>query len=54
MWFCYRYVAVTNNKSVHLWYAPGRYQDFAPFHIYRKFPGQYDDARCIDWSDDSQ
>lgn len=52
--FRYRYVAVTHGKSIHLWHAPGRYVDFAPFHLYRRYPSLYDDARCIDWSDDSQ
>ncbi|XP_011404778.1 PREDICTED: periodic tryptophan protein 2 homolog [Amphimedon queenslandica] len=49
-----KYVAVTHGKSLQLWHAPGRYVDFAPFHLYRKYPPMYDDTRCIDWSDDSR
>ena len=50
----FRYIAVTHEKKVQVWNAPGRHREFAPFNLYKQFPGQYDDAKCIDWSDDSR
>ena len=49
-----RYFAVTHGRRVQLWDAPGHSQDFAPFSLYGTLPGQYDDALCLDWSDDSK
>ena len=51
---CFRYFAVTHGRRVQLWHAPGHSQDFAPFSLYQTLPGQYDDALCLDWSDDSK
>ena len=45
---------MTHGKSLQLWHAPGRYVDFAPFHLYINYPPMYDDTRCIDWSNDSR
>ena len=50
----FRYFAVTHGRRVQLWHAPGHSQDFAPFSLYQTLPGQYDDALCLDWSDDSK
>ena len=49
-----RLFAVTHGKRVQLWRAPGARKDFAPFVLFREFPGQYDDAMCIGWSADSR
>lgn len=49
-----RFIAVTHEKIVQVWRAPGTHREFAPFELYRKFPAQYDSSKCIDWSDDSR
>ena len=49
-----RLFAVTHKQKVQLWRRPGMSKDFAPFVLFREFPGQYDDAMCIGWSDDSR
>ena len=49
-----RLFAVTHAKKVQLWRTPGTSKDFAPFVLFREFPGQYDDAMCIGWSADSR
>ena len=49
-----RYFAVTHGRRVQMWNAPGHSVDFAPFSLYQTLPGQYDDALCLDWSDDSK
>ena len=49
-----RYFAITHGRCVQVWHAPGHSKEFAPFSLYRSFPGQYDDTLCIDWSEDSR
>jgi len=49
-----RYFAVTHGRGVQVWNAPGHFRDFAPFCLYRSYPGQYDDTTCIEWSEDSR
>lgn len=49
-----RLFAVTHGKKVQLWRTPGTSKEFAPFALFREFPGQYDDAMCIGWSADSR
>lgn len=49
-----RLFAVTHGRRVQLWRTPGTSKDFAPFVLFREYPGQYDDAVCIGWSTDSR
>lgn len=51
---CGRFFAVTHNKQVHVWCTPGRHKTFAPFVLYRRYTGHYDDVTCIEWSHDSR
>ena len=49
-----RFFAVTHGRRIQVWHAPGHTPNFAPFSLYRSYPGQYDDTTCIDWSHDSK
>eukprot|EP00729_Bicosta_minor_P012335 gene12335-30732_t len=51
---CGKYFAVTHGKQVHVWQTPMSTREFAPFVLYRKYTGHYDDVLTVDWSDDSQ
>ncbi|RKP12721.1 WD40 repeat-like protein [Piptocephalis cylindrospora] len=49
-----RYLAVTHEKIIEIWHAPGFNREFAPFVLYRKYTGHYDTVTTIAWSPDSQ
>ncbi|XP_019625240.1 PREDICTED: periodic tryptophan protein 2 homolog [Branchiostoma belcheri] len=49
-----RKFAVTRENHTLVYHAPGKTHDFNPFRLYRSYHGPYDDATCIDWTDDSR
>ncbi|RKP07083.1 WD40 repeat-like protein [Thamnocephalis sphaerospora] len=49
-----RFFAVTSGKLVQVWRSPGLNREFAPFALYRTYPGHQDDVTCVQWSPDSR
>eukprot|EP00743_Colponemidia_sp_Colp-15_P006217 GILK01006687.1.p1 GENE.GILK01006687.1~~GILK01006687.1.p1 ORF type:complete len:888 (+),score=130.49 GILK01006687.1:52-2715(+) len=49
-----RYIAVTHNRKIQVWQAPGLSCDVSPFVLHRTYTGSYDDVVSLTWSDDSR
>jgi periodic tryptophan protein 2 len=49
-----QFIAVTHGKHVQVWHAPGTTREFAPFVLYKEYPGHYDAVISITWSSDSK
>ncbi|KAJ1343120.1 hypothetical protein BSLG_002146 [Batrachochytrium salamandrivorans] len=49
-----RFIAVTHEKQVHIWKAPGFTLEFAPFVMHRVITGHYDQVTSLSWSSDSR
>eukprot|EP00124_Ichthyophonus_hoferi_P002564 Ihof_evm3s179 gene=Ihof_evmTU3s179 len=49
-----QYIAVTHGKHVQVWRAPGLSKEFAPFILFKEYPGHHDDVTTVRWSPDSQ
>ncbi|KAI8982130.1 WD40-repeat-containing domain protein [Mycotypha africana] len=49
-----KYVAITNERTVDIWKAPGHTREFAPFVLYFKALGHHDEITNISWSPDSK
>lgn len=47
-------IAVTHGKHVQIWHAPGHTKEFAPFVLFKEYPGHYDSVTAITWSPDSK
>ena len=47
-------IAVTHGKHVQIWHAPGFTREFAPFVLFKEYPGHYDTVTSITWSRDSK
>ena len=47
-------VAVTHGKHIQIWHAPGFTREFAPFVLFKEYPGHYDCVNSITWSRDSK
>jgi periodic tryptophan protein 2 len=48
------YIAITHRNHLQIWMTPGTTLEFAPFVLYRTYPGHYDDVIHICWSPDSR
>ncbi|XP_074651858.1 periodic tryptophan protein 2 homolog [Tubulanus polymorphus] len=46
--------AITKNKIIQMFHAPGKTKEFNPFVPYRTFYGAFDETTCIDWTTDSR
>lgn len=51
---CGRFMAVTHKRQIHIWRTPAATKEFAPFALFRKYTGHFDDVTCLDWSHDSK
>jgi len=49
-----RLIAVTLDRKVQVWHAPGANKEFAAFKLLHTHTGFYSDTTTIDWSDDSR
>jgi periodic tryptophan protein 2 len=49
-----KYFAITNEKTVNVWKAPGHTREFAPFVLYYTALGHHDAVTNINWSPDSK
>ncbi|KAI8925529.1 quinon protein alcohol dehydrogenase-like superfamily [Entophlyctis helioformis] len=49
-----RFIAVSHEKQVHIWKAPGFTLEFAPFVLHRVLTGHYDAVTSVSWSSDSK
>ena len=47
-------LAVSHGKLVQIWHAPGYTREFAPFVLFKEYPGNYDSVLSITWSKDSK
>ena len=50
----FRLIAVTLDRKVQVWHAPGANKEFAAFKLLHTHTGFYSDTTTIDWSDDSR
>jgi len=49
-----KYFAITSDKTVNIWKAPGHTREFAPFVLYFTALGHHDAITNINWSPDSR
>lgn len=49
-----KYFAITNEKNVNIWKAPGHTREFAPFVLYFTAVGHHDAVTNVNWSPDSK
>lgn len=47
-------LVVSHGKLVQIWHAPGYTREFAPFVLFKEYPGNYDSVLSITWSKDSK
>lgn len=45
--------AVATDRTVLVYYSPGKTRELNPFTLNRSYHGAYDDVTCIDWTSDS-
>ena len=49
-----KFLAITNEKTVNVWRAPGHTREFAPFVLYFTAVGHHDQVTSINWSPDGR
>ncbi|KAI8359118.1 WD40-repeat-containing domain protein [Choanephora cucurbitarum] len=49
-----KFLAITNEKTVNVWKAPGHTREFAPFVLYFTAVGHHDQVTSINWSPDGR
>lgn len=49
-----KFLAITNEKAVNIWKAPGHTREFAPFVLFYTALGHHDLVTNINWSPDSK
>ena len=49
-----KFLAITHEKTVQIWKAPGFTREFAPFVLYTTALGHHDAVTSINWSPDSR
>mmetsp|Transcript_6250 Transcript_6250/g.22223 ORF Transcript_6250/g.22223 Transcript_6250/m.22223 type:complete len:926 (-) Transcript_6250:29-2806(-) len=51
---CGQYIALSQDRKLQVWRAPGLRREFAPFVRHRVYTGHFDDVVSVDWSADSR
>lgn len=49
-----KWIAVSDERHLQIWKAPGFNREFAPLVLHKTFGGHYDDILHITWSPDSK